>query len=101
MPIFSFTLGIMLFTGIICISATVYQSFILIENYNLKATLWKNTEEMYDGAMMTPIIVICSDPANTDPGQNIVNNSLKGQIGETLLLEIGQLKTALKVSRAS
>ena len=93
-----YILGIKLFFGIFCISATIFQSVILVENFNLKETLWKNTEEMYYGAMETPIIVLCSDPPHYDPDTDIVRNSGHSQTGETLKLQIGKLKTALKVT---
>ena len=91
-------LGIKIFIGIVCTSAAIYQSVILVEDYNLKETIWKHKEEMYYGAMETPIIIFCSDPPHYDPDTDIVRNSGHSLTGETLKLQIGKLKTALKVT---
>ena len=84
--------------AIICISATIFQSVLLIENYNLKATLVKNTEVLQTGQIKTPIIVFCSDPPNNDPDTNFVRESGPNSLdNELLYFEIGRIKTALKV----
>ena len=90
-------LGTKLLIAIICISATILQSILLIENYNLKATLVKNTEVLQDGEIKTPIIVFCSDPPHNDPDTNIVRESVDNLNGKSINLTLGRIKTTLKV----
>ena len=90
-------LGTKLLIAIICISATIFQSVLLIGNYNLKATLVKNTEVLQNGEIKTPIIVFCSDPPHNDPDTNFVREAGNGLNGEALNLTIGRIKTTLKV----
>ena len=83
--------------GIICIIATIYQSVLLLNNYNLKATLMKNTEELNTNPMETPNIVLCSDPPHNDPDTDFIRESGPSLTSEPLNLQIGRIKTALKV----
>ena len=83
--------------GIICIIATIYQSVLLLNNYNLKATLMKNTEELNNNPMETPNIVLCSDPPHHDPDTDFIRESGRSLTSEPLNLQIGRIKTALKV----
>ena len=85
--------------GIICISATIYQSVLLLDNYNLKATLMKNTEELNSSPMGTPDIVLCADPPNHDPDTNFIRESGPSLTSEPLNLQIGRIKTTLKVNK--
>ena len=89
--------GIKLIIGIICISATIYQSILLLDNYNSKGTLVKNTEEFYAGPMETPNIVLCSDPPHNDPDTDFIREAGPSWSSEPLKLKIGRIKTALKV----
>ena len=83
--------------GIICISATIYQSVLLLENYNLKSTLWKNTAEINNGPIGTPTIVFCSDPPRDDSDDLFIRESGPNQMSEPLNLQVGKIKTTLKV----
>ena len=83
--------------GIICISATIYQSVLLLENYNLKSTLWKNTAEINNGPIGTPTIVFCSDPPRDDSDDLFVRESGPSLTSEPINLQVGKIKTTLKV----
>ncbi len=84
--------------GIICISATIYQSVLLLENYNLKSTLVKNTAEINVGPIGTPTIVFCSDPPLDESGADFIRESRPSLTSRTLNLQIGRIKTTLKVN---
>ena len=85
--------------GIICISATIYQSVLLLDNYNLKATLMKNTEELNTSPTETPIIVLCSDPPHIDPDTDFIRESSPSLTSEPINLQLGRIKTTLKVNK--
>ena len=91
-------LGTKLLIGIICISATIYQSVLLLENYNLKSTLVKNTAEINAGPIQTPTIVFCSDPPHGDSDALFIRESGSSLTSEPLNLQIGKIKTTLKVN---
>ena len=61
-----FLQGLKLLTALCCIVAAMVQSIELVQNYNLKETIWKKQEEIYHGEMPTPILIFCTDPPDSD-----------------------------------
>ena len=61
-----FLQGLKLLTALCCIVAALVQSIELVQNYNLKETIWKKQEEIYHGEMPTPILIFCTDPPDSN-----------------------------------
>ena len=58
----------------------------------------KNTEELNDNPIETPNIVLCSDPPHHDPDTDFIRESGRSLTSEPLNLQIGRIKTTLKVN---
>ena len=58
--------------GMICFGATIYQSFVLFENFKSRDTIRKNSEVHILDNFTTPMIVVCSDPGNTTPEDTLI-----------------------------
>ena len=59
----------------------------------------KNTEELYNSPIGTPNIVFCSDPPHNDPDTDFIRESGPSLTSELLNLQIGRIKTTLKVNK--
>ena len=64
--------GLKLLVSIFCFGATFYQSYILYDNYKSKETLWKHSEIYYPDNYTTPMIIVCSDPGNTNSEEPLI-----------------------------
>ena len=82
--------------GISCLSVTLWQCLQLIDNFNSKETLRKTSDKFLDDDIMTPVIIICSDPPQQDFDQNMIN----WMDGVRPMLSILKIKTMFKVSKS-
>ena len=64
--------GLKLLISLLCFGATFYQSYVLYDNYKAKDTLRKNSEIFYPGDYITPMIIVCSDPGNTNSEEPLI-----------------------------
>ena len=64
--------GFKISISLFCFGATFYQAFILFDNFKSKDTLRKNTEVTYPDNYTTPMIIVCSDPGNTEPEDPLI-----------------------------
>ena len=90
-------LGFKLLISLCCFGATFYQSFVLFDNFKSKDTLRKNSESYYPGNYTTPMLIVCSDPGNTDPEKPLIDMD-ESAYATGLIPRIKTLKTLFKVS---
>ena len=86
--------------GISCFGATIYQGLTLLNNFQSKETLRKNTEVYYPGNFTTPMIIVCSDPPNRDPSLDLFFMDAQINISG-LLPNVKTYKTIFKVNISS
>ena len=89
--------GLKLLISFSCFGATFYQSFVLFDNFKSKDTLRKNSESYYPGNYTTPMLIVCSDPGNTDPEKPLIDMDESAYV-TGLIPRIKTLKTLFKVS---
>ena len=76
-----------------CVLITVESIYHLIENFERRDTVWK-ISEMKTTKMLTPLVILCSEPHNFDPKSDLVYRT---KFAKTL--QIKQLKTSMKVCK--
>ena len=76
-----------------CVLITVESIYHLIENFERRDTVWK-ISEMKTTKMLTPLVILCSEPHNFDPKSDLVYRT---KFAESL--QIKQLKTSMKVCK--
>ena len=88
------TAGLKLLISLSCLGATIYQSILLYDNYKSKDTLRKNSEIYYSENYTTPMIIVCSDPGNTNPEEPLIemDNDVYG-----IIPQIKTFRTIYKV----
>ena len=74
------SLGLKILISLLCFGATFYQGFVLFDNFKSKDTLRKNTEVTYPNNYTTPMIIVCSDPGNTEPENPLIALNTDGDI---------------------
>ena len=86
--------GLKLLISLSCFGATFYQSFVLFDNFKSKDTLRKNSEIYYSENYTTPMIIVCSDPGNTNPEEPLIemDTDVRG-----IIPQIKTFKTFYKV----
>ena len=89
-----FLQGLKLLTALCCIVAALVQSIELVQNYNLKETIWKKQEEIYHGEMPTPILIFCTDPPDSNH-ENIIKHA---EQNSTVKPPVVKFNTILKVN---
>ena len=78
---------------VICISITILLIYRQIENYEKRETVWQISEKT-SATILTPLVIICSEPHNFDPKSDFVYKSNHAES-----LQIKQLKTSMKVCK--
>ena len=73
-------LGLKILTSLLCFGAAFYQGFVLVDNFKSKDTLRKNTEVTYPNNYTTPMIIVCSDPGNTESEDPLIALNNEGDI---------------------
>ena len=81
---------------LICISITIHEIVIQIDNYKHKDTVWLSSE-MFKAEILTPIIIFCSEPHNYDLKSDVVYKARSGKEDQNYQIE--KLKTAMKVCK--
>ena len=65
-------LGFKVIISFTCLCAFIFQSILLIEDFNKKMTVTTNTDIFMSGDILTPDIIICGDPPNRNLNEKLV-----------------------------
>ena len=72
MNFFLYFLGLETLLGLVCFCLFLYQTIVLLRNFNSRDTL-KITKEMdYEGPMPSPLVIFCQDPGSLNISEDNV-----------------------------